>query len=253
MVQIPIAGNVPGPVVAVAVVGGVGALGYAWWRNKKKQEAAATATAATNISGTDTTDSSMTGDQSSGYDYGAYTYDGYADGGYGNPYGNSSGYNAGLPAPPVAPASETNAQWSQAVVTALTANGAYDEQAVFAALGVYLTGGELTADQEGIVRAAIGVDGFPPVEGTGGFPPGMHTNAPSGQPAPSPKVSVPAVTGKNFGQAYNALTRAGLISVPGKNGTHAAWTVTAQSPRAGVKVNKGTVVTLTVPDPGKKG
>jgi hypothetical protein len=246
MVHVPIAGNVPGPVVVVAVVGGMGGLGYAWWRNKKKQAATA-ASSPVDTTGTDTTgtDTSAYGTDNP-YDYGAYTYDPYGGGGAGG-YGDPGGYNAGTPVPS-APTTETNAQWTESVVTALTSNGAFDQNTVLASLGVYLTGGTLTADQQRVVDAAIAADGWPPVAGPGNYPPNMHTSPPTGQPATG-KVAVPGVTGKNFGQAYNTLTKAGLISVPGHNGTHAGWKVTAQTPKAGTQVNKGTVVTLTVPQP----
>jgi hypothetical protein len=60
----------------------------------------------------------------------------------------------------------TNASWAQQVEAYLGSIG-YDPLAVGAALGKYLTGQQLTADQQAIVAAALGFYGQPP----GGAPP----------------------------------------------------------------------------------
>lgn len=243
MVNIPIAGNVPGPVVGIAVVGGIGGLGYAWYRNKKKQAAvAAAATAPVSDGSNPVSDYGYGAYGNDQYGYGAYTY-----GGTGNYYGYG-GYNAGVPVPPSAPGAETNAQWSQNAVKALTAQNIPGDT-VLAALGVYLTGGPANADQERIINSAIAAEGYPPVPGAGGYPPAIH-NAPQGGQGGGGggnTVVVPNVTGMGFGNAYNTLTRAGLTSVPGHNGTHAAYVVTGQAPKGGTQVTRGSVVRLTVP------
>lgn len=54
----------------------------------------------------------------------------------------------------------TDAQWTQAAESALS--GLYDPSTVITALGSYLAGQPLTADQQIIVRAAWAIEGKPP-------------------------------------------------------------------------------------------
>jgi hypothetical protein len=242
MANVPIAGNVPKPVLLIGAVAGAGALGYAWYRDRKKKAAAATAPPA---------DTTGTTTDSTSYGYGAYADEGaYAYGAYtynGEPYGYG-GFNAGLPYAPaasVAGAPETNAQWTQSVVTGL--GDAYDKQAVLDALGAYLRGAQVTADQDRIIGAAIATNGYPPVAGTGGYPPNVKSSPPAGQVSGS-QATVPNVVGGTMGHAYNVLTGAGLVpGYPG--GTGSEWIVKAQSVKPGTVVNKGTLVKLTVPKP----
>jgi hypothetical protein len=127
-----------------------------------------------------------------GYGYGSenpsagfYTPYGYGYGPYGlGNYGYGSGggqgyYGGGVPAQ-VPQQATTNAQWSEAAMSALTTAG-FDGTAVLAALGQYLVGGNLSAEQQSIVSAAIAAEGYPPVEGPGGYPPAMHTQTATGQ------------------------------------------------------------------------
>jgi len=74
----------------------------------------------------------------------------------------------------------TNASWAQDVESYLTSLG-YDAQTVAAALGKYLTGQKMTADQAAIVAAAQGFYGNPPQ----GAPPPVTTPPPgqNGEPA----------------------------------------------------------------------
>ena len=150
------------------VVGG-GLLGWSYYRQKKN---AATA-ASTDTSSADT---SGTSQDMSAYDpnadYGAYTYG--ADSGLGGFDQGGGYYGAGSVFPTAPPETAVNnAQWSEAAVSALTEQG-YEGQAVLAALGVYLTGGTVSAQQASIVQAAIAAEGYPPVDGPSGFPPGIR-------------------------------------------------------------------------------
>lgn len=246
--------KIPKPVILLAVVAGGGALIYAHYRKKTQA-----ATAAASGDGS-STDASGTADTSGQYDSGAYMgYQPYGTG-YGPyglaDYGDQSGayggggyYGVGAPYQ-VPTQATTNAQWVQAALTVLTQSGGYDTSTVLTALGLYTTGQPLTASQEQVVTSAIAAEGYPPVEGPGGFPPAMKsTTVNTG--GSSGNVSVPNVVGQEFGPAYNTITRAGLISQPGKNGVNATWKVTAQSPKAGASVSKGTIVKLTVPKPKK--
>lgn len=75
----------------------------------------------------------------------------------------------------------TNAQWSDAVIGKL-GNDRWTSSDIATALGNYLTSQPLSDDQQAIVRAAIGVAGYPPV-GTFSVIPGGNTTlnvAPSG-------------------------------------------------------------------------
>ena len=62
-----------------------------------------------------------------------------------------------------------------------------------------------------------------------------------------PQVSVPAVTGQNQDSATAELINAGLrVDVEQRDSDRQAGTVLSQSPAAGVEVDKGTTVTITV-------
>ncbi|MGI0135327.1 MAG: hypothetical protein ACREBW_10270 [Candidatus Micrarchaeaceae archaeon] len=98
----------------------------------------------------------------------------YADeqGAYSSPYGTTPslyGYTdpstgafiTGTGAGSTVTQPSTNASWAQEV-EAYMQNLGYDPTAVAAALGKYLVGGTLTADQQSIVQAALGFFGNPP-------------------------------------------------------------------------------------------
>ena len=78
----------------------------------------------------------------------------------------------------------TNAEWGPRAVEAL-ANVGYDPQAAAAAIGRYLTGQGLDALQEQMVRAAIGLVGYPP-EGPPGIIKSQTAPTPGGTPTPPP-------------------------------------------------------------------
>lgn len=211
-ITVPIVGKMSKAGLTVTVVAGVGVGGYIWWRHKKSAAATAAASTSASGSGSATTDTSGNtgncdpttdpncpgynpGNSDYGYGYGPYGLGDYSD--TGGVAGDSGYYGAGTPGvyTPVNPQATTNAQWSQAAVSALT-NAGYEGDTVLAALGVYLTGGTLSASQETIVNAAIAAEGYPPVEGPNGYPPSMHHTTSTGQsggttPA-GPPTSAPA-------------------------------------------------------------
>jgi len=77
----------------------------------------------------------------------------------------------------------TNAQWTQAVIAALTNTGiVQDPAALSVALGKYLAGqpvGDNTAARS-LIEQAIAVEGLPPNPGPNGYPPSINTANPSG-------------------------------------------------------------------------
>jgi Fibronectin type III domain len=176
-VKVPIIGQTNKATLFIAGLAGVGALGYAYWKKKK---AAATTTPGT----------------TSGYGYGsqyAYGYgaQGYEPYGYGygpfglGAYGGSGNYGygyygAGTEVPEEVPSqASTNAEWSEACVSALTNQG-FAGQDVLSALGLYLTGSPMSALQVQIVQAAIAAEGYPPVAGANGYPPAINSGGTTG-------------------------------------------------------------------------
>src|SRR5262249_7358264 len=106
-----------------------------------------------------------------GYGYGPYGLGSYGYGGFTPAGGGLTNVGVQTPVPITA---TTNAQWSAAALGQLTSQG-FDGTAVLAALGLYLVGGNLSAAQADIVRAAIAIEGYPPTASASGFPPGIHT------------------------------------------------------------------------------
>lgn len=128
----------------------------------------------------------------------------------------------------------SNATWAQAVQAGLTDIG-WNGTDVAAALGLYLTGQPLTADQARIVNAALAEYGSPPV---GTF---QVILAPASTPAVT--ATVPDVRGKKTADAVTAIRAAGLVP-----GAHSAepGTVNGQTPGPGQKVAVGSKVDLSV-------
>jgi Fibronectin type III domain len=206
-------------------VGGAGLIAYMYKKNKEAKAAAAAATAKTQQA------TSGAGAQYA-YGYGsvspyAYGYGysvqpevyGYGLGYYG--YGVSGGAGGGV----IAPAATTNAMWSQAAVTQLTNQG-YTGSTVQAALGVYLTGGTLTADQETIVQAAIAVEGYPPQPGPNGYPPAMNTAGTTGGGTGGGTTSSTTTTGTTAGApAAGAISNLQQVGAT-KNSITVSWNPT---------------------------
>ena len=235
-------------------IGGVTLTAYLIYRHQKT--AAASAAAAT-----------QSAQAASAYGYGsAYAY-GYGQPpggyyGYGEPggyygYGASGSfaptgyYGYGTPinnTPPSTPVT-TNAQWAQAAINQLQGDG-YDPMTVSQTLGAYELGQPVTAANEGIVQAAIGIEGYPPQPGSNGYPPAINVQGTPGGGGGGGQggggggnVTVPSVTNSRAEVARAALRHAGLTYNISDNAT---GVVSRQSPAAGKSVAKGSKVTLTL-------
>lgn len=177
--------------------------------------------------------------------------------------GSGSGYYYGTggasPSSPAGPGNfADNAEWAQYAISYLEQNSNADPATVTAALGAYTESQPVTPAQQSIIEEAIAIAGQPPEAGPGGDPPGIKLQQPA-SPPPSggggggtggggpAKVKVPAVTGKRFEAAQDALSAAGLKwATPTRRKPNTAYHVTAQSPKAGTSVSKGATVHLTI-------
>jgi hypothetical protein len=237
-VNVPIIGQTNKATLFVAGLAGVGALGWVWYKHNKKNAAATTTTQ----NPAPATGQYGYGGQQYGYGYGGnYGYGAYTSSpspyGYGAYGGGDAGYYGyGVPYDYTTAATTTNAQWAQAATAQLTSTGGQNGETVQAALGVYLTGGQLSAAQEQIVQSAIGVEGYPPQPGANGYPPAMNTSASTGQSGTSSAngSTVPNVVGLTKGDAHDLLVAAGFTPYDGsyKSGD-AKQKVVGQSPSAG--------------------
>jgi len=207
-----------------------------------------------------------------GYGYGGYGYGGFGgqltpeelaeEGAYpygygGYPYGYGSGIGVGVGSPfpvtgTVAPVA-TNAAWAQAAEQELEGNG-YDPTTVAAALGKYITGGTVTADQQSIIQAAIAFEGYPPQPGANNYPPNIHTQTSPGQSGGSgggttsaTQVKIPVTFGEQANAAISKLQAAGfkVRTSPTRNPKN-TYTSTGTSPEGGKTAAKGSTVTLHV-------
>lgn len=141
-----------------AVYGGAGLVvvgGVLWYRKRSggSSSAAAPATAATDPNAIDPATGIPYADEQAG-NYAGYTQ-GISGYGYGTP-------TLGGGTSPTGTTFTTNAQWVQAATAGLTALG-YNGSDVGAALGLYLLGMPLSADQVTIVQTAVAEFGPPPV------------------------------------------------------------------------------------------
>jgi hypothetical protein len=166
-------------------------------------------------------------------------------------FGNYGGYLAASPAAAAIPGAggfTTNGEWAQQAENDLGGLG-IDQVTLSAALGAYLTGRSLTADQQSLADQAIAAEGYPPASGPGGYPPAMKTGGGTTPPPPPPppsKVTVPRVVGDRVANANSALQAAGLRSSFGARKPDVPYWVAAQSPVAGTKVAHGSTVHLTI-------
>ena len=156
----------------------------------------------------------------------------------------------------------SNAQWSQAAQQGLTEIG-YTATDVAAALGDYLNSIPMSAAYVSIVQTALAEYGSPP---TGTFSivqaPTTSTTTTTPTPTPTPAktttttatVTVPNVVGMAQEDAVKALSDVGLKSLGTKTVPGKTLTVQSESPKAGTKVAKSSVVKLTskVITPAKK-
>lgn len=179
-VNVPLIGKAnKGTVIGVSI-GGVAVSAYMIYHYQKKNQAAQAAA------------STAASQAASGYGYGSgsgsgtygYGYYGYGEPGITYGYGASGGfypqgyYGYGTPTPAAVP-NATNAQWAQAAINQLTQDG-YSAQTVASALGAYELGQPVTAAQESIINAAIGIEGYPPQSGPNGYPPAIHVQGTPG-------------------------------------------------------------------------
>lgn len=236
-VKVPLLGtHKKGTVVGIAI-GGAVVSGYLIWKYKKDQTAQTTATTQATTS--------------SAYGYGSLPqgFYGYGSGAYG--YGASGGfvptgyYGYGTPAPPGGTGNvpvTTNAQWTQAAVTQLQQDG-YQAHAVLTALGKYINGVAVDANETGIVQAAIAVEGYPPQAGKNGNPPGIvHGGGGGGGGQGGRQVTVPDVKGKLYPVAARIIRQHSLV--PERAGK-AVGRIADEEPDAGTKVDKGSKVRLS--------
>ena len=254
-VHVPGLGNVPRSGLIIGIIAGVGGGVYIWWRHKNQAASAAPAAASAFGYGY-------------GYGYGGYGYsnpafnDPYITGAYGYGgmygYGIGVGYGAGVPNPPSAPSqvASTNAAWAQAAESYLSNTGGYDPGTVAGALGIYLSGGTPTTDQQSIIDAAIAFEGYPPTAGPNGYPPAIHTAPPGGQTGgggsgggtgTATKVRVPITFGMNANTAIQKIQAAGfkVHTNPVRNPAN-EYKSTGSSPMGGTSQPKGSNVTLNV-------
>lgn len=173
--------DVPGlgaqPRRMVLLAGGItaGIVGYAWWRHRGTSSTSASSTPVD--AGIDPATGLPYPDSGQG---GAYGY------GY-NPFAPGGGSADPTPVPQ-APQFATNAQWAQAAEEYLVGSAGSDAATVADALGRYITAAPVTDAQHTVISAAIAFEGYPPVSGPAGKPPGMTLVA-----VPVPPPTKPAV------------------------------------------------------------
>lgn len=226
------------------VVGGSGLGIFLLWRhdNAKKTAAAASAgVAGTSAYGYGSAVNSYGyGSGSEPYGYSAYTYEPF---GYGGNYGYGS-FGSGVSE--VAPTQVvTNAQWVQAAAGQLGNTAGYSGASVIPALSAYSLGQPVTPAQEQYVTAGIGVEGYPPVPGPGGYPPAIKTTTGGGGTGQTSNVTVPKTVGMTQEDAFRLLQDEGLKPTGSKTITGKTLTVQSSTPAAGTSVKKGSTVKLT--------
>jgi hypothetical protein len=139
-----------------------------------------------------------------------------------------------------------NAQWAQYAEQGMGSSG---NDATAAALGKYITGGEVTADQVTLIDEAIALAGYPPTQGPGGKPPSINQTGVPGSgnpPPPATTVTVPRLTGERVENATSALSALGLKATFGTRKPNVPYHVTSTSPAAGAKVKPGSTVRLSI-------
>jgi hypothetical protein len=228
-VNVPLIGKANKGTVIGVTIGGFAVAGYLIYREVKKSQAqsAAAATAATTATG---------------YGYGTATGYGYGTGyyGYGDDYGYGSsgsfmpsGYYGYGVTEPQAVAATTNAQWVQAAITQLTDEG-YDAQTVSAALGAYTEGQAVTAAQDTIIQAAIGIEGYPPDPGANGYPPSINESGTTGGGTGGGQ------TGSNGVPAPTNVT-----ATPSGTSAKISWTAAAGAQSYHVRIDGGAAKNVT--------
>ncbi len=245
-VKLPGVGPVSKKWLIVVVAGSAVTVGYVVLR-RKSAAASAASTAASGASSDGTSDiDSLTGDVAGSAQDQADLAALQAGGGYDD--GDIGDYGGGEYAPvpvgtqlPGAGGFTTNGEWAQQAETDLGGVGV-DQATLSAALGAYLTGRSLTADQQSLVDQAIAEEGYPPVSGTGGYPPAMKTG---GGTTTATKVKVPNLVGETLDTAKTTTADVGLkLSIPPGASTKKANVITSQHPAAGTQAASGSTVTV---------
>jgi hypothetical protein len=135
----------------------------------------------------------------------------------------------------------TNAQWTQYAATQLSQSDRFDYADVLSALGNWLTGAPLTDQQQVIVRAAIGVAGYPPVGGDRPIVGGGNTAitiAPSG-------VVVTGITATSAQVTFQPVSGARTYNVY-RSGSAVASGTASGSPVTIDGLTPGTAYTVSV-------
>ncbi len=252
-VNVPLIGETNKSTLFIAGLAGLTALGWALWHQHESAKKAAASTAS-NAGGAGSTAPPGTTGYGYAYGYGAYAYQPYGYG-YGpeglGAYGGQGDYGygyygAGEPVNEEVPAAaSTNAQWSEAAMTALTSAG-WTASDVLTALGLYITGSPVTATQAQIIQAAIAAEGYPPSPGATGYPPAINQSSSTGQSGTTTagKVSVPNVVGQAQEAGFAILSEAGLHATGTPVVKGKTLYVVSQSPAAGTQVASGSTVAL---------
>jgi len=177
------------------------------------------------------------------------TYGDEQSGAYG--YGGTGSYGGGGGSYSTTGQYTSNSQWSQAAQADLV-NANHTAETAAAALGVYITGAPATPAQQALIEQAIAFEGYPPVSGHTGMPPGINlAAAPPGGTATPGEVTVPKVTSLSGAQAVSRLRAAHLRGqLPA--GRHGTYTVASQNPAAGSKVAQDTIIELGIHEPARK-
>lgn len=189
-VTLPAFGTVRKKTAAEVGAGAVVLVLAVWYYRQRKAAAAASSTSSTSSAGQVTDGAGNTCDasqinQATGYCSGSAADLAAQGGGLGagggaadlSGSGLSGYYYNGAGAASTAPGPGNfadNAEWAQYVLAYLTSSAGGDSGTVSTAIGLYLTGAQVTTDQAAIIDEAIAYGGTPPQAGASGDPPGIN-------------------------------------------------------------------------------
>lgn len=177
-VDVPGVGAVKREYVIVTVAGLALVGGYSYYKRRK----AASSTTAPAMSAID---------PATGQPYGSAADAAQlnAQSGYLQPTGSGLGGSSPTPQPTQS-GFVSNDQWSQAVEQYMTSSTGADPAVVGAALGKYIGGQVVNANEKALVLQAVAFEGHPPVPGANGFPPAIRDAPAIPTPAPPPAKKV---------------------------------------------------------------